>query len=148
MPLEKGSSQKTISRNISELRHAGHPQEQSVAIAMRVAGKSRSDAYTPSSVSAWAKKTREETEARQATWKPSPPKDPNKQTVWQKWAANKKDDALTKEGKKIIPSRPAPRGDTARAECHQSSYLDAAKRGDSAGMSASSAHLLRGRIVR
>lgn len=99
MPLEKGSSQKTISRNISELRHAGHPQEQSEAIAMRVAGKAR-------------------------------------------------DDAFTKEGKKIIPSRPAPRGDTARAECHQSSYLAAAKRGDSAGMSASSAHLLRGRIVR
>src|SRR5579863_9064987 len=33
MPLKSGSSQKTISANIKELRHAGHPQQQSIAIA-------------------------------------------------------------------------------------------------------------------
>lgn len=44
MPLEKGSSRETISHNISELRHAGHPEDQSIAIAMREAGKSRKDA--------------------------------------------------------------------------------------------------------
>ena len=41
MPLLKGKSQKTISRNISELMHAGHPKNQSIAIAMKMAGKSR-----------------------------------------------------------------------------------------------------------
>lgn len=41
MPLYKGSSQKVISRNISELMHSGRPQDQAVAIAMSKAGKSR-----------------------------------------------------------------------------------------------------------
>ena len=44
MPLEKGSSQQAISSNIAELRHAGHPEKQSIAIAMKEAGKSRTDA--------------------------------------------------------------------------------------------------------
>ena len=41
MPLKKGSSQEVVSQNISELRHSGYPQAQSVAIAMSKAGKSK-----------------------------------------------------------------------------------------------------------
>lgn len=40
MPLEKGSSQKVISKNIAELVNAGHPQKQAIAIAFKSAGKS------------------------------------------------------------------------------------------------------------
>jgi hypothetical protein len=41
MPLKSGKSRKVISENISELRHSGRPQDQSVAIAMKEAGKSK-----------------------------------------------------------------------------------------------------------
>jgi hypothetical protein len=41
MPLRKGRSKKAISNNIRELRAAGYPQKQAVAIAMRKAGQSR-----------------------------------------------------------------------------------------------------------
>jgi hypothetical protein len=35
MPLKPGTSDKTVSANIREMRKAGHPQDQSVAAAMR-----------------------------------------------------------------------------------------------------------------
>jgi len=41
MPLKKGSSKETISKNISELRHSGYPEKQAVAIAYSEAGKSK-----------------------------------------------------------------------------------------------------------
>lgn len=41
MPLKRGKSNKTISANIRELRHAGYPQRQAIAIAERKAGKAR-----------------------------------------------------------------------------------------------------------
>jgi hypothetical protein len=41
MPIAKGKSQKTISRNISEMVHAGHPQKQAIAAALDTARKSK-----------------------------------------------------------------------------------------------------------
>lgn len=40
MPLSKGTSQKTISSNISEMIHAGHPREQAIAAALHTARRS------------------------------------------------------------------------------------------------------------
>lgn len=42
MPLEKGKSKKTISKNIAELKRSGRPTKQSVAIAYSKARKSKS----------------------------------------------------------------------------------------------------------
>ena len=42
MPMKKGSSQKAVSANISELEHSGkYSHKQAVAIAMEKAGKSK-----------------------------------------------------------------------------------------------------------
>lgn len=41
MPLKKGSSQETISGNIREMMHAGHPQKQAIAAALNTARQSR-----------------------------------------------------------------------------------------------------------
>lgn len=39
MPLHKGKSQKTISKNISLLRHEGYTEKQAIVISMEHAGK-------------------------------------------------------------------------------------------------------------
>jgi hypothetical protein len=41
MPLLRGKSRSTVSANVAELIHAGYPQAQAVAIALRQAGKSK-----------------------------------------------------------------------------------------------------------
>jgi hypothetical protein len=43
MPLKHGHSQKTISNNISEMVHAGHPQNQAIAAALDVARNTKAN---------------------------------------------------------------------------------------------------------
>jgi flagellar hook-associated protein FlgK len=49
MPLEKGSSKNTVSKNISEMSKAGYPQKQAVAAALNQAKQSQKKpgAYFP-----------------------------------------------------------------------------------------------------
>ncbi len=41
MPLKKGSSKKTIAKNIAAEINAGRPKAQAIAIALHVAGKGK-----------------------------------------------------------------------------------------------------------
>lgn len=59
MPLLKGGSQETISKNIGELRHSGYPQKQSIAIALSQARKSKKKKYYKKSAVAMARRMRE-----------------------------------------------------------------------------------------
>jgi len=47
MPLQKGSSQKTVSTNISELVHSGRPQKQAIAIALKTARETKANGGAP-----------------------------------------------------------------------------------------------------
>lgn len=69
MPLERGSSRETISRNISTEMHHGKPQDQAVAIAMRVAGKSRGDALTAEEVDERVRKFKRALQSKEITAK-------------------------------------------------------------------------------
>lgn len=41
MPLQKGKSNKTVSKNIKKLMSENYPQKQAIAIALTTAGKSK-----------------------------------------------------------------------------------------------------------
>jgi hypothetical protein len=43
MPLEKGSSREVVGHNIKEMEAHGHPRDQSIAAALKSAGKSKYD---------------------------------------------------------------------------------------------------------
>ncbi len=73
MPLAKGSSEETVSKNISELKASGRPEKQAVAIALKEAGRSNQDerpgdetgpSYLPATITA-----RELNEQNRQRWK-------------------------------------------------------------------------------
>ena len=50
MPLEPGASRETVSNNVREMMHSGHPQKQAVAAALneaRESGAKYSSSRTP-----------------------------------------------------------------------------------------------------
>lgn len=47
MPLKRGKSQEVVSKNISEMVRAGHPQKQAIAAALSMARKAMGGSLTP-----------------------------------------------------------------------------------------------------
>jgi len=45
MPLKKGYSKKTVSKNISEMRRKGYPHKQAIAAAMQTASTAKKKTY-------------------------------------------------------------------------------------------------------
>lgn len=58
MPLKRGSSRKTVSANIKELKESGRPLKQSIAIALSKARESNKPARKPPSPKPKAVRTR------------------------------------------------------------------------------------------
>lgn len=66
MPLKRGSSQATISKNIAQLIEEGYARNQAVAIAYRTAGKSRPKSRTKSRCRPTRRRTRKASRAKKS----------------------------------------------------------------------------------